>query len=429
MIVVCEPQCKSISHEKVNSGFLYGLRLAFPDDKILFYADQTHIDAIKNILNHDKIKIGNIEYAPIKFVNTESIYAFVRYNWLLAKIFAEVIALNLNEIFFLSFSPKILYLIKKLKQKNKFSSLKFSFVLHGDFENIAKKDSAVNSDPDDFDFPGLKATLKDKLLKLSLADVPKKALSVSKKITGKLTGPFINKFNRNFTNEKIMPWQHTADYKYIALAPYILTNAAAYLDVDELGFSSVVLPTVFAPPIPQPENDYPKFAIFGFGNPKKLRRILSKLSQKDIAKPYEIRIIGMDSGLEMFRNVFCPSPGKRLPRDEMEKYALDIDLFLNLYTKNQYRLSCSNSILESLSYMKPTLHFDNDCLNFFDTKDLPIGICCDNDEQYVAAMIDIIENYGKYHNKFSSFRENILSLRDKYAIENSVTEIKSSFTW
>ena len=429
MIVVCEPQCKSISHEKVNSGFLYGLRLAFPEDKILFYADQTHIDAIKNILNHDKIDIGNIEYAPIQFFNTESIYAFVRYYTLLAKIFMQVIALNLDKIFFLSFSPKILYLVKKLKQKSKFSSLKFSFVLHGDFENIAKKDVAINIDPDDFDFPELKATLKDKLLKLSLTDVPQKAFHAGKKITRKLTAPFVNRFNRNFTNEKIIPWQHSADYKYIALAPYIVTNAAAYINVNELGFSSVVLPTVFAPPTSQPENDYPKFAIFGFGNPKKLRKILLKLSQKGIEKPYEIRVIGMDSGLEMFSNVFCPSPGKRLPRDEMEKYALDIDLFLNLYTKNQYRLSCSNSILESLSYMKPVLHFDNDCLNFFDTKDLPIGICCDNDEQYVGAMIDIINNYDEYHKRLSLFRENILFLRDKYAIKNAVAEIKSSFTW
>jgi len=429
MIVVCEPQCKSISHEKVNSGFLYGLRLAFPDDKILLYADQTHIDAIKNILSHDKIDIGNIEYAPIQFFNTESIYAFVRYYSLLAKIFTQVVALNINRIFFLSFSPKILYLVKKLKQKSKFFSLKFSFVLHGDFENIAKKHIAINSDPDDFDFPGLKATFKDKLLKLSMADVPKKAFHFSKKITGKLTGPFINKFNRGFTNEKIIPWQHNADYKYIVLAPFIITNAAAYINVDELGFSSVVLPTVFAPPTPQPENDYPKFAIFGFGNPKKLRKILLKLSQKGIENPYEIRIIGMDSGLGVFPNVFSPSPGKRLPRDEMEKYAVDIDVFLNLYGKNQYRLSCSNSILESLSYMKPVLHFDNDCMNFFDTKDLPIGICCTNEEEYAEVMTDIINNYGKYKKKFTSFRENILSLRDKYAIENSITEIKSSFTW
>jgi hypothetical protein len=429
MIVVCEPQCKSISHEKVNSGFLYGIHLAFPDDKILFYADQTHIDAIKNMFVNDKINIDNIEYAPIQFFTTGSVYAFVRYYFLLAKIFTQVIALNLNKIFFLSFSPKILYLIKKLKQKNKFSSLKFSFVLHGDFENIAKKDSYVKNEFDEDDFPELKPTLKEKLLKLSITDIPKKTVSVSKKTIKKLYRPFINKFNRNFTDKKMMLWQHSSDYKYVALAPFILTNAAAYINVDELGLSSIVLPTVFAPPIPQPANDYPKFAVFGFGNPKKLRKILSKLSQKDIKNRYEIRIIGMDSGLGMFSNVFCLSPGKRMPRNEMEKSAVDIDIFLNMYTKNQYRLSCSNAILESLSYVKPTLHFDNDCINFFDTKDLPIGICCDNDDQYVEVMIDIINNYGKYHKKFASFRENLLSLRDKYAIKNYATEIKSSFTW
>ena len=53
MIVVCEPQCKSISHEKVNSGFIYGLRLAYPLETIRLYADASHIKALKEILIHD----------------------------------------------------------------------------------------------------------------------------------------------------------------------------------------------------------------------------------------------------------------------------------------------------------------------------------------------------------------------------------------
>ena len=45
MIVVCDLLCKSMSHEKVNSSFIYLLSLAFPDDVISFYVDATHIDA------------------------------------------------------------------------------------------------------------------------------------------------------------------------------------------------------------------------------------------------------------------------------------------------------------------------------------------------------------------------------------------------
>ena len=52
MIVICEPQCKSFSHEKVNSGFLYALRLAFPNDRLVFYAHYSHIVSIKSILEN-----------------------------------------------------------------------------------------------------------------------------------------------------------------------------------------------------------------------------------------------------------------------------------------------------------------------------------------------------------------------------------------
>ena len=59
MIIICEPQCKYLSHEKVNSGFIYGIRLAYPQEKLRFYADISHIEAIKKILIHDNIIIEN----------------------------------------------------------------------------------------------------------------------------------------------------------------------------------------------------------------------------------------------------------------------------------------------------------------------------------------------------------------------------------
>ena len=57
MIVVCDLLCKSMSHEKVNSGFIYGLSLAFPGEAIRFYADATHIEAIKKMSITDGLKI------------------------------------------------------------------------------------------------------------------------------------------------------------------------------------------------------------------------------------------------------------------------------------------------------------------------------------------------------------------------------------
>jgi hypothetical protein len=190
------------------------------------------------------------------------------------------------------------------------------------------------------------------------------------------------------------------------------------------------LPTIFAEPFDMPGNSYPKFATFGYGNPAMLQKVLIELGKRKISKPYEIRVIGMDaSGTDGFQNVYCPSPGKRLERREMEKYARDIDIFLILYENDQYRLSCSNSILEALSYMKPVIHLDNDCINTFNLKERPIGICCHSVEELVLTMEDIIDNYQERLQLFNIFRNNILPMRNKVSIENSVQNIYSCFTW
>ncbi|MFZ3383860.1 MAG: hypothetical protein WA144_08045, partial [Candidatus Methanoperedens sp.] len=339
-----------------------------------------------------------------------------------------VLETGTNKIFFLSFTPAILYVIKKLKQKSKFLNMKFTLVLHGSFENIANG----YDKPAELSLPIKKIKNKyiiQRIGQTKFIDLPRKARMA---IT-----PFINRFmpsqlifTKLFTDRKMLLWKHSSDFKYIALSPHVIKNAVNYIDVKDLNIHTVVLPTVFAEPTSAPNNEYVKFAIFGYGNPLMLHNIVIQLSQKKLKKRYEIRIIGMDNrGTESFPNITCPSPGKVLDRSEMEKYAQDIDMFLILYDISRYQLSCSGSILESLSYTKPILHFNNDCINTFNKPENPIGICCNSLEEFVSKMEDIIENYEMYIHEFQTFRNNILKLRDECAIENSLTQLRDSFTW
>nr|WP_321496405.1 hypothetical protein [uncultured Methanolobus sp.] len=430
MITICEPHVKGISHEKVNSGFIYGLRLAYPEEKIRFYADITHIIAIKDILDIDKINIENIEYVPIKFHDLYSIKGMFTYYFLFNRIFTEVQEAGTNKIFFLSMNPTTLYIIKKLKFKKKYKEMKFTLVLHGRFDNIAYDDATG------IDLPLKSIKNKHRVQLDYTVQMLKqmKLIAASKILISNVLNRFIMPWHliseKVFTDKKILLWEHSTDYKYIALSPHIIKNAEKYLNVKELNMYAVILPTIFKKPNNYPTNEYPKFAIFGYGNPLMLHNILIQLSQKNIKNTYEIRIIGMDNrGTSQFPNVTCPSPGKRLDRNEMEKYAEDIDMFLILYDKTRYRLSCSGSILESLSYTKPILHFDNDCINFFNKSENPIGIRCNTLEDFVNKMEDIIENYESYRPEFQKFRNNILKLRNECSIESSVITLKESFTW
>jgi hypothetical protein len=430
MIVVCDLLCKSMSHEKVNSGFIYGLSLAFPGEAIRFYADATHIEAIKKILIHDGIIIEGLEFKPINVSgNASLIEVAVRY-FILFKMFTDVIKLGVNKIFFLSFSPEILYVIKKLRNIKKFSQLKFTFVLHGGFESIADDASLYPS----IKLPRAKIptaiTLSffEKIIRTKPSDLPKKIFHKILSILPKAS--WLKRARVFFTVKRMMEWNHSPDYRYIALSPHIVKNAGKYIDLHKFNFYTVILPTNFVKPAISANNEYAKFAIFGYGDSLVLHNVAYLLAQKNITRPYEIRIIGMDNrGTEGFPNVTCTSKGQVLARDEMERQATDIDVFLILYDKARYRLSCSGSVLESLSMIKPIIHFENDCINQFNTIENPIGFCCSSLDEFVNKLVDIIENYDSYLTTFANFRKNILKLRDDCAIDKSVPQIRESFTW
>jgi hypothetical protein len=158
--------------------------------------------------------------------------------------------------------------------------------------------------------------------------------------------------------------------------------------------------------------------------------MLTLLCKKKISKPYEIRIISMDSrGTEGFSNVRVLSQGKVLSRTQMEKAQKDIDVFINLYDKNRHRLGCSLSIFEAFSYLKPVLHLSNPGYNYFNKGGKPIGFRTENLDEFVAKMCDMIENYPWYKKKLAIFRKNMLDYRKEYNIENNLPGLRKSFTF
>ena len=132
-------------------------------------------------------------------------------------------------------------------------------------------------------------------------------------------------------------------------------------------------------------------------------------------------------GTEGFEMVTCPSNGKPLTREQMEFYAKDIDFFLILYNDKTYRLSCSGTIIESFSYSKPIIHLKNDCIDYFNVSNNPIGISCNNVDEFVSSIEYIANNYSSFKINIDQFRNNILKQRAKYSIENSVQDLMKLF--
>ena len=425
MIHVCDLLCPGMSHEKVNSGFIYGLRLAFPDEKIKIYADQSHIDAIINVSNNDGITINNLAFCPVSITSELNLFYRSKCYFQIRNILKQVIASGENKIFFLSFNSIILKIIKKLKYDASFFGVKFALVLHGNFEELAESDSTPNL----LTVPP--SSLKNRLKHHSLISLPEKMMKlINRKLLGIYHNRVVPLFIKPLVLKDLLYLDHSNDYRYIALSKHVVDNARKYIDVEKLNIFVITMPTIFSPVVRIEQNQYPKFAIFGYGNSIMSHQILTKLSSLSLTNPYEIRNIGMNNiGLEGFSNVTLTSNGDRLSRSDMESHVRDIDIFLILHPNNTYKLCCSASIFEALSYLKPILHFDNDCINTYNTRRMPIGLSANTIEEFVDNMVNIIKNYDAFLSDRDNFIINIKKLRDDYSIEKSKQDIVNIFSW
>jgi len=224
-----------------------------------------------------------------------------------------------------------------------------------------------------------------------------------------------------FRTRDELAWRPSDRYRLIALSPHVVENARVYLDVDALGMRAIEMPINFAPLTGPAANTHLKFATFGYGDPGALREVVEHLDRLAPQQPYELRIIGMDNrGLECHPHVTCPSPGKRLTRAEMEQFAADIDAFLILYDRRRYRLSCSGSIFEALSYVKPVLHIGNPCVAQFDRPELPIGFAHADLRALAETMARMIDGPDVARAELAARRTNLKVLRDTLSIEQHV---------
>lgn len=417
MIIVCEPQCKGISHEKVNAGFLYGLKMAYPREEIKFFADKSHFRELKQRVTLEPIYFNS----DISF----SLSGILQYVFLIKHIFNRTISWKERRVFFLSTSPVILFVIKILKSFKKYSQINCIFVLHGELEDISSKkyEEQYVSRPvmesisfgDLIKHPGIVFLILKNVILFPLTFLSNKYRLVFKKI---------------FRTKKMMLWKHSDNYRYISLSPHVTRNAGKYIDTKYLNFHTIVMPIIFNRPSKAPNNRNIKFAVFGYGDSAQMQKMLGILSKKRIKMGYEIKIISMDSrGTEGFKNVTRVGNGSVLTREEMEITARDIDVFINLYDKTRHRLGCSLSIFEAFSHLKPVLYLSNDGYDYFNKAKKPIGYKTKSLDGFANKMVDMINNYDKYKPAFIKFRKNMLEYRLEYDIGNNLDKLRESFTY
>ena len=426
MIFVVEPICKNMSHEKVNSGFISGIRNAFPEEIIRIYAHESHICALNRIFAIDGTNLNSLEFVPTKFADASTFFGFVKSIFFFRSILANARLNGTNRLFFLSFNPQFLFVLKLLSLKFRFAN--FALVLHASFESLAAP-IRFNLALEQENLPT--KSLSEKIKSNNIYYLPMLALHALRRKFA-FSGPWKFFVQKVFTDRRLMYWMPSPRFRFIALGPHVAKNASSLIGEMPFEIVSITLPTVFSKMPTVSLGEPVKFAVFGYGNSLVLHNVLLKLRERanEINRGYEIKVISMDSrGTDGFQYVTKAETSGPLDRKHMEKMAEDVNFFLLFYSENQYRLSCSGAILEALSYSKPILHFNNDCINAFNKSDSPIGYCNKTVDEFVNRMISIINSPLEFAKDFEIFKKNIRILRSVHSIEGSLGKIRNSLSF
>ena len=415
MIIICEPTCKGFSHEKINEGFIFKIRFAFPKEKLLIFAHSSHIKVLKRNFLNDKLSQENIFFKKISVAQNTPIIEFFFSIKTFLKIKRYISRYNVKNVFFLSFSKLHLFIFKQLSFPLKANKV---FVLHGHLEEAAPIKNQVSSDLMD-EIP--RDSFFNQLKKITF----KKVLIKTKQNLKRIDPLYYYLTNINILN--IIKTKHGDDFHYIAISNHIINNLNGLINVESYNISCINYPQVQSMRNFEYNNQNVKFGVFGYGDSKTLYNLCLKISKSINLDPFKIKIIGMDNRVaKYFPFVTAPSNGKPLTRNQMEDHLEDIDYLLIFYDEHKYRLCCSASIIEAITYSKPIIHLKNDCISHFN-KDNNIGFECKNLEEFKNKMVDIINNYDVFKEVISKQKLELLKTKKRIAVSSDLEKFKKIF--
>jgi hypothetical protein len=410
MVVICEPSCKSFSHEKINEGFIYVLNKLYTDD-ILFLAHKTHWDVLKKSLLKNNVDISRINFVNTSVSTNGSFDLLYSLNniFKLKRISKKF---KVEKIIYLSSSKGLLFCLKNILSLN----IKKYFVLHSELEEL--KDEIKFHDHL-IDLP-----IQSKIQKLKKINI--KILKNKFNILLKHLDPF-KSFLDKLSFKHLIEQNHDSNFNYLVISKHIHINLKNRIDLKNLNISYVNYPQLSYDISTKTNNEHPKFAIFGYGDSKMLYNLNLLLKKLNIQLPFEIRIIGMDNrATSSFPWITFPSNGQTLSRTEMEALLKDIDFNLILYSKDRYSLSCSASIIEAISYEQPIIHLENPCISYYN-KNESIGYKCTDLLSMAKKIEEIVLNYNQELNNIKRFKINLAASRNSLSPDNNLKRFSKVF--
>jgi glycosyltransferase involved in cell wall biosynthesis len=386
MILICEMHCVGYEHVEVNAALIKAIQIAFPEQKLVFFAEQDHLFRVRQLLS-GRLTGEMIEYQTIQVPerNASGLGRFFKDYKNNKYIYQYAWQKQAHTVFFLSTSSPSLIALKMLFRKDmRCKKMKNVLVVHGTFATIFKR-------------PSLRP------------------------------GDFLFWFKWAFL------WGDNQALNYLLLCPAAekqlrtdwpkLRNKLYYID----------LPYFFAPSASfEPWKDQVvKFASFGSAHVGKGTHLFIKLAKEikavsNLRNKAEFILIGhllekpfkrMDLG-----EIRCPSKDVPLSNEDYNKYASMVDYAVFFNNPRYYKYLTSAALFDAFSCLKPVIALRSPLFEYYFELMGDIGYLCRNYEEIKMVISNLIENPPIQ--KYMGQRENIYKGRQKIDIASTAGKLK-----
>lgn len=408
MIIVVEPQCRGYEHEQFNAAFLYGYCLAYPSEKIIFFAEKEHITYVKNLLKSLGLILKQLDFKEISIPDKKLIQnpkAIIFYFKLFKNILKFADTNNCQKISFLSIYTFNLFPLKYLLVNKCRLNFILHIVMHGTLEFVKRKNYSFYSHTTNIIFNKIK------------------------KIFGFKINYSSNKIENKFIYEKyfklcinILP---LSNITYLLMRKDAEKSIRKYLPKNNLNFLGIDLPYIsknISLTSSINSNLQITFATFGKGYHNEILSLVDLLvKNRSLENLFKLQIIGgnEDYNLNKYTQVNYPIKKQNFTRTEIEVILSNVDYLLFFYESDSYELTTSGAFFDAIAYGKPIIFIKNICFDYyFDT--FKFGYRYDNTE----ALIDDMPNIFRYHfQKYPTFLNEITIMQNKTSITNTYNNL------
>lgn len=378
MILLVEIQCKDWEHTSVNAGMLRLLSNAFPEEKIIFYAEEKHINCVREITNQYQIEF-DAKALEFNDWRKESVEKAEEYYKLLESIVAK--ESEIDKMMILSCNKGIMISINQLAKK--YSFVNFYLVLHSALEEVFHKMSLF-----DYCYQKYYHLLHEK------------------------------RWYKNISMKKCMNRCTMQNCRFIIYSPCYeeaLKGIIKKKVIDKLIF---IHHPYYEYQGTNQESDYKKvtIGIYGQAMNENAQRVVECYNNKYDNGRISFQIMAReDNPILKLKNVNRLFKNNYVSSEELREAIQNMDYILISYNKSQYRVTASGIFWDAISQEIPLLMLDSPYFDYYAERE--VGIIKDNIDDMALCISqlnrekDCLFAENEKEMKQDTFKENVKKLQ------------------